>query len=50
MEKKKLIAGGGLVQNDKGELLLIYRRGKWDLPKGKLDAGEFTTAMKQMKK
>ena len=40
MEKKKLIAGGGLVQNDKGELLLIYRRGKWDLPKGKLDAGE----------
>lgn len=39
-EKKKLIAGGGLVQNEKGELLLIYRRGKWDLPKGKLDKGE----------
>ncbi len=40
MEKKKLIAGGGLVQNEKGELLMIYRRGKWDLPKGKQDEGE----------
>ena len=39
-EKKKLIAGGGLVVNEKGELLMIYRRGKWDLPKGKLDVGE----------
>ena len=38
--KKKLIAGGGLVLNEKGELLMIYRRGKWDLPKGKLDEGE----------
>jgi 8-oxo-dGTP pyrophosphatase MutT (NUDIX family) len=33
-------AAGGLVQNDKGEYLLIYRRGKWDLPKGKLDYDE----------
>ena len=33
-------AGGGLVQNEKGELLFIFRRGKWDLPKGKLDPGE----------
>lgn len=33
-------AGGGIVENDKGEILLIYRRGKWDLPKGKLDEGE----------
>ena len=24
----------------KEEVLLIYRRGKWDLPKGKLDKGE----------
>ena len=37
---KTLIAGGGLVQNSKGELLVIFRRGKWDLPKGKLDPGE----------
>ena len=33
-------AGGGLVQNEKDEVLLIFRRGKWDLPKGKLDKGE----------
>jgi 8-oxo-dGTP pyrophosphatase MutT (NUDIX family) len=33
-------AGGGLVTNRNGEWLFIYRRGKWDLPKGKLDKGE----------
>jgi len=33
-------AAGGIVQNEDGELLLIFRRGKWDLPKGKLDKGE----------
>lgn len=33
-------AAGGVVKNDAGELLVIYRRGKWDLPKGKIDAGE----------
>jgi ADP-ribose pyrophosphatase YjhB (NUDIX family) len=33
-------AGGGLVRNDKDEVLMIFRRGKWDLPKGKLDDGE----------
>src|SRR5450755_2422165 len=32
--------GGGLVKNKAGEVLLIFRRGKWDLPKGKLDDGE----------
>ncbi len=37
---KKIIAGGGLVFNDKKELLMIFRRGFWDLPKGKLDKGE----------
>lgn len=31
---------GGLVTNEKDEILLIHRRGKWDLPKGKLDKGE----------
>ncbi|RXK58929.1 NUDIX hydrolase [Lacibacter luteus] len=35
-----ITAAGGLVENEKGEYLLIYRRGKWDLPKGKLDPGE----------
>ena len=33
-------AAGGLVVNEKKELLMIFRRGKWDLPKGKLDSGE----------
>lgn len=33
-------AAGGLVKNEKDEILLIFRRGKWDLPKGKLDEGE----------
>src|ERR1700759_1274699 len=37
---KKIIAAGGLVLNDNNELLMIFRRGKWDLPKGKLDEGE----------
>ncbi len=33
-------AAGGLVENENGEWLLIYRRAKWDLPKGKLEKGE----------
>ncbi len=33
-------AAGGLVLSNKRELLLIKRLGKWDLPKGKLEAGE----------
>ena len=37
---KKIIAAGGLVFNDNNELLMIFRRGKWDLPKGKLDEDE----------
>lgn len=40
MAKKRIIAAGGLVVNEKNELLLIFRRGKWDLPKGKLDENE----------
>ncbi len=35
-----IIAGGGLVKNEKEEYLFIFRRGKWDLPKGKLDEME----------
>jgi 8-oxo-dGTP pyrophosphatase MutT (NUDIX family) len=41
--KKKLVlvqAAGGLVHTEEDHLLLIFRRGKWDLPKGKRDAGE----------
>lgn len=33
-------AAGGLVLNEKEEVLFIFRRGKWDLPKGKVDEGE----------
>jgi 8-oxo-dGTP pyrophosphatase MutT (NUDIX family) len=33
-------AGGGLVKNGAQAWLFMFRRGKWDLPKGKLDAGE----------
>lgn len=35
-----VLAAGGLVLNEKKEMLMIHRRGKWDLPKGKLDKGE----------
>ena len=42
MNNKKpiILAGGGVVTNEHGDLLMIFRRGKWDLPKGKLDKGE----------
>ncbi len=33
-------AAGGIVQNDKKEILFIYRLNKWDLPKGKMEKGE----------
>jgi 8-oxo-(d)GTP phosphatase len=36
----KVEAAGGLVQNKNDEFLFIYRKGKWDLPKGKIDKGE----------
>ncbi|MBV8252492.1 MAG: NUDIX domain-containing protein [Chitinophaga sp.] len=35
-----LVAAGGLVTNPEGEVLMMFRRGKWDLPKGKQDPGE----------
>ena len=35
-----VIAGGGKVYNDKGEILFIYRNDKWDLPKGKIEGNE----------
>jgi 8-oxo-dGTP pyrophosphatase MutT (NUDIX family) len=36
----KIDAAGGVVKNEKGELLFIFRLGKWDLPKGKLSKKE----------
>jgi 8-oxo-dGTP pyrophosphatase MutT (NUDIX family) len=35
-----ITAAGGIVTNEQGNILLMYRRGKWDLPKGKVDEGE----------
>jgi len=37
---KLVEAAGGIVINNKKEFLLIYRKGKWDLPKGKIEKGE----------
>jgi len=43
-------AAGGIVENDKKELLFIFRLGKWDLPKGKVEKGEdiATTAVREV--
>lgn len=37
---KILEAGGGVVANEQAEILTMFRRGSWDLPKGKIDKGE----------
>jgi 8-oxo-dGTP pyrophosphatase MutT (NUDIX family) len=40
-KKFKIIrAAGGLVENTKGEILIMKRNGVWDLPKGKLEKNE----------
>ena len=41
--KEKLVtikASGGIVTNKKNQILFIYRKGKWDLPKGKMEKNE----------
>lgn len=39
--KFKIIeAAGGACINPNGQILMIYRLGKWDLPKGKIEFGE----------
>ena len=37
---KYIIAAGGVVYNSNDEILVIFRNGKWDLPKGKLEKNE----------
>ncbi len=37
---ERITAAGGIVENEDGKILFQYRRGKWDLPKGKLEEGE----------
>lgn len=46
-----IIAGGGWVKNASGELLIIERNGKIDMPKGKLDPDETieTCAVREVK-
>ena len=48
---KVVKAGGGIVKNTNDETLFIYRRNKWDLPKGKMDKGETIdqTALREVK-
>ena len=37
---KLIEAAGGLVKNNNNNILVIFRHGKWDLPKGKLEKNE----------
>lgn len=37
---KIIEAAGGLVNNNKNQWLFIFRNGKWDLPKGKVEKNE----------
>lgn len=48
---KLVVAGGGLVRNNKGKVLFIFRNGKWDLPKGKAELHELPedTALREVK-
>lgn len=39
-EFKVVRAAGGVVQNVRGEMLMIELRNRWDLPKGHIEAGE----------
>jgi len=43
-------AAGGVVRSSTGKVLVINRRGRWDLPKGKVDDGERTpeTALREV--
>ncbi len=48
---KLIEAAGGLIVNPKSQWLMIYRLGRWDLPKGKIDEGEtpLQTAVREIK-
>ena len=40
---QKIVAAGGIVINDRKEILFIFRDKKWDLPKGKAEKNENIT-------
>jgi 8-oxo-dGTP pyrophosphatase MutT (NUDIX family) len=46
----QITAAGGIVENPAGECLMIYRRGCWDLPKGKQEPDEdiLTCALREV--
>ncbi len=48
---KLILASGGLVRDQEKNILMIFRKGKWDLPKGKLDGKESleTCAVREIK-
>lgn len=37
---RRVEAAGGIVTDGRGARLMIYRNGRWDLPKGHLESGE----------
>lgn len=43
-------AAGGIVISEQNKILMIFRRGFWDLPKGKIDPGETSdqTALREV--
>lgn len=43
-------AAGGVIINEKNQILLIFRKGKWDIPKGKVEEGEsyHTAALREV--
>ncbi|MBS1684063.1 MAG: NUDIX domain-containing protein [Bacteroidetes bacterium] len=45
-----IVAAGGIVENERGEVLIMFRRGYWDLPKGKVEKGEkiFSAARREV--
>ena len=47
---RNIPAAGGLVKNQRDEYLVIFRRGKWDLPKGKAEKKEASeeTALREV--
>lgn len=49
-EFREVNAAGGLVENRRGDYLLIKRDGLWDLPKGHQEAGEdiMVTALREV--
>lgn len=49
-EFSEIHAAGGLVINEAQQILFMIRRGKWDLPKGKMELGEIpeTTALREI--